>query len=263
MRVFDDLYNKQAKIEALHDFANYHIMPSLVVAALQDDPHDVVQANAAFALAKFSEYELSGYLYEATKNNYSNKKYIYANIAYVHRNNPELLLHLVDDLKWLFELTPSSTRSVETPLPANLASSEHFALPSNAQHIFISYARQDCESFAIEFATRLEALGLPIWIDTKLVPGSPLWTREIETAIKAASRMVVLLTPALHESQWCKREIGMAQDLNIPIIPILTLPTKVPLELIGVQGLRGNPILSENPEQVVTKFIEFLQQQKL
>ncbi|MBZ0289161.1 MAG: toll/interleukin-1 receptor domain-containing protein, partial [Anaerolineae bacterium] len=102
-----------------------------------------------------------------------------------------------------------------------------------------------------------------IWIDIKLVPGTSVWTREIEKAIRSSSVMVVLLSPAVHDSEWVRNEIGVAKTYKKTIIPVFAIRTERPIELTGIQGLRGEPTLIEDFEKVIESFIETLSQHNI
>jgi len=257
MNVFNDLYNKAAKLAALHDLGEKRILSGLVIAALQDDPQEEVRAAAALSLAKFEDYDLDHYIYESSQLHYPEIVKIYAQLALIYRREPNLIPRIVADL------TENFIKHEEIVIQATIvasAESLNTVLDSTVlQHqLFISYARKDAETIALEFAKNLEDKRFTIWIDTKLEPGTPIWAREIQNAIRNTSVMVVLVSPAVHDSVWVRNEIGVAHDNNKHIIPVFALRTKMPIELRGIQGLRGEPILIEEPEKVLILLIEAL-----
>ena len=61
-----------------------------------------------------------------------------------------------------------------------------------------------------------------MWVDNeKLVPGTPIWEEEIEKAIKAASAVVVILSPDSKNSEWVRREISLADQYRTRIFPVM------------------------------------------
>ncbi|MBL8130236.1 MAG: toll/interleukin-1 receptor domain-containing protein [Anaerolineae bacterium] len=108
---------------------------------------------------------------------------------------------------------------------------------ASAQAIFISYSRKDAAAMA-RVRDSLRAEGLAVWTDERLVPGTPEWEREIESAIKSAGGMVVMLSASANESTWVRREIAFAETFNKRIFPVLVggdEQSAVPARLINHQ----------------------------
>lgn len=80
-----------------------------------------------------------------------------------------------------------------------------------AQHIFISYARADAH-YAERLDRELQAHGFTTWRDTRNLDTSQDFTGEIEQAIRAASHVVVCLTPNIEQrpDSFVRREIAYA-----------------------------------------------------
>lgn len=88
-------------------------------------------------------------------------------------------------------------------------------------HFFMSYSRDDA-SYQKRIISQLRQRGINVWVDTEnLIPGSPAWEREIERAIRAASGIIVLLSPDSNNSEWVRREISFAEQNQKRIFPIL------------------------------------------
>ncbi len=86
---------------------------------------------------------------------------------------------------------------------------------------FMSYSREDV-SYQKRVISELRQRGINVWLDTEnLIPGSPAWEREIERAIRAASGIIVLLSPAANNSEWVRREISFAEQNEKRIFPVL------------------------------------------
>ena len=86
-------------------------------------------------------------------------------------------------------------------------------------HVFMSYSRRD-EAVMRRVAMFLRNQGINVWVDNeKLVPGTPIWEVEIEKAIKAASAIIVILSPDSKNSEWVRREISLADNIAHAFFP--------------------------------------------
>lgn len=67
----------------------------------------------------------------------------------------------------------------------------------------------------------LRAVGLQVWTDEGIEPGTVSWKEAIEKAIRQTHMVVVLLSPDANDSIWVQREIDYAEVRHKPIIPVL------------------------------------------
>jgi len=85
---------------------------------------------------------------------------------------------------------------------------------------FISYSRQDAE-----FASRLQGVlgtaGCDIWVDTRGIPPTAEWLKEIFAAIQNAHTFIAVLSPDWVTSEVCRLELDHAVNLNKRLLPIL------------------------------------------
>ncbi|MCK6578907.1 MAG: toll/interleukin-1 receptor domain-containing protein [Anaerolineae bacterium] len=110
-------------------------------------------------------------------------------------------------------------------------------ITDSARAIFISYSRKDVAAMA-RVRDSLRAEGLSVWTDERLVPGTPEWEREIESAIKSSGGVIVLLSASANESTWVRREIAFAEAFSKRIFPVLVggdEQSAVPARLINHQ----------------------------
>jgi len=111
-------------------------------------------------------------------------------------------------------------------------------MSTSAPHFFISYSRDDAAQQR-RIIAELRSRGINVWVDIEnLIPGSPAWEREIERAIRAASGMIVLLSPDSNNSEWVRREISFAEQNNKRIFPVLIFGDEddsIPLRLSSHQ----------------------------
>lgn len=256
IRVFGDLYNRRAKIAALRDLGSLKKLSGLVIAVLQGDPQEEVRAEAALSLSKFQDYSLHHYLNGPFYKVYDGLLPIYASIALLYTRNPQSISKLIDDVNSAY-VNPAI---VEVGLPTTYpVGAEQTEINSDLHHeIFVSYARKDSAEYAVRLTESLSQSGFTVWIDTLLEPGTEEWTIAIEQAIDSCQIMIALMSPAANASEWVRKEIHFAKESKKEIIPIYTLQCKKPLALQGMQGLRGDPVLSEEPEVVTSLLIDHL-----
>jgi len=87
-------------------------------------------------------------------------------------------------------------------------------------YFFVSYSRADIEQQR-RIVAELRKRGINAWVDTEnLIPGSPAWEREIERSIRGASGVIVLLSPDSNDSQWVRRELSFAEEIDKHLFPI-------------------------------------------
>ena len=91
-----------------------------------------------------------------------------------------------------------------------------------AGHIFLSYSREpNCTKFVTKLKKDLEAKGYSIWLDTLDIHTGSDWHSAIGTALQNCRALVAILTAKYLISQYCKKELFMAEDRQKPILPIL------------------------------------------
>jgi len=110
--------------------------------------------------------------------------------------------------------------------------------PTSGNHVFISYSRRDDITMR-KIAFHLRDKGFKIWVDNeKLIPGTAAWEEAIESAIKDAFIIIVILSPDSKGSEWVRREITYADQFGKRIFPVLASGTEemsLPLRLITRQ----------------------------
>ena len=87
------------------------------------------------------------------------------------------------------------------------------------QQVFISYSKRDT-NLAQQIHTDLEQAGFNVWSDADLKPGDD-WESQIDSALRASSHCVVLLSPDSIKSPFVATEYRYFLGRNKPVIPIL------------------------------------------
>ena len=111
-------------------------------------------------------------------------------------------------------------------------------------HIFISYAKKDTKSLAMDLADKLNTIeGVSAWVDVEGIDYGDEWETLIQRQIARCDYMVVLYSPDINrhiddESQtesYVIKEIRYAQMRKKPIIPVMVQQTHPPMGLISIQ----------------------------
>ena len=92
--------------------------------------------------------------------------------------------------------------------------------------IFLSYAREDL-ALAAKLAQLLEANGLSVWWDRRLIAGDQI-NATIERAIEEAKAIVVLWSPSAVASRWVNGEAETAAEAD-KLVPVKIAECKLPL----------------------------------
>lgn len=111
-------------------------------------------------------------------------------------------------------------------LEAQLAALSNAAVPAqdddlvNGKKVFISYSSKN---YPIANAVRelLAQHKIPSFMAPESIPAGSNYTREIPEAIGECFAMVVLLSQSAQESKWVSKEVDMALEDNVPVIPFL------------------------------------------
>jgi hypothetical protein len=87
-----------------------------------------------------------------------------------------------------------------------------------AHDVFISYSPRD-KPVADAVCAALEREGVRCWIAPRdVLPGEP-WVRAVVEAIQESRAMVLVYSTNANESQQILREVGLAFDRGIPVVP--------------------------------------------
>ena len=117
---------------------------------------------------------------------------------------------------------------------------------ADQDYIFISYKGED--PAALEIIRHLQRDGYRIWYDQRLTP-SEQWVSEISRRIKGCGYFVTLLTDAFLRSEWCTKELTLAQKRKKPILAVHLakneLPDGIDLLLADLFGVYRSACKSE------------------
>jgi TIR domain len=104
--------------------------------------------------------------------------------------------------------------------------------------LFLSYSRDD-SAMVDRLRTDLEAAGHGVWLDTDDIRGGERWRTSIAEGIRGADRVILLISSHSMTSENVSRELSVADDLEIPILPVRLETSEIPPEfqllLAGIQ----------------------------
>jgi hypothetical protein len=99
-----------------------------------------------------------------------------------------------------------------------------------APYVFISYASADRER-VLPVVERLEQAGIKIWIDREGIHGGANYAKVISDAIKDASVLVLMASPASLASRNVRQELALGWRYERPYLPLLLDLVEIPDEL--------------------------------
>jgi NB-ARC domain/TIR domain/WD domain, G-beta repeat len=104
------------------------------------------------------------------------------------------------------------------------AGSNTSANAGRAPRVFISYARSDGERFAAQLRKRLEAERIPLWQDRVGMEGGRDWWQQITEALDVVEFMVLVMTPAVMQSEMVRKEWRYARQQGVCVYPVKGAP---------------------------------------
>lgn len=120
--------------------------------------------------------------------------------------------------------------------------------------IFFSYSRTDGD-FALKLAKDLRDAGAKIWLDQlDIKPGSH-WDLSIESALKSAQNLIVILSPESVASNNVMDEVSFALESGKIVIPILLADCTPPFRLKRLQRVD----FTGNYQTGLNKLLQYLE----
>ncbi|MHB8575591.1 MAG: toll/interleukin-1 receptor domain-containing protein [Dehalococcoidia bacterium] len=98
------------------------------------------------------------------------------------------------------------------------------------RYVFLSYSSTD-RARALALSDRLEAAGIPVWIDRSAILSGSSWSAEIVDGIAGCAVLVMLCSAAAYRSPNVQRELNLAVEENRPLLPLLLEPAPQPREV--------------------------------
>jgi TIR domain len=98
--------------------------------------------------------------------------------------------------------------------------------------VFISYSKVDQE-FVAQLSSRLKRDGFSVFYDQAEIVAGDSIVNALSAAIRSATHMLVIMSPAYFESRWTVAELDLAlseefEEGRVKVIPILSSPCEIP-----------------------------------
>jgi hypothetical protein len=116
----------------------------------------------------------------------------------------------------------TSSRNPDVPIPFD-------ACDPSGTFVFVSYAHED-KALAYPELRRIRSLGIQVWYDEGIEPGSE-WPQAIADALYGAAAFVVMITSAAVASRNVRNEINAALNWGKPFFAVHLTQTQLPLGL--------------------------------
>jgi hypothetical protein len=130
---------------------------------------------------------------------------------------------LRDDLARRLRAAAAVIEATRAPGPRSPATSNAENAPAigNATHdVFISHASEN-RDWADAVVEALESEGVRCWLAARdVVPGAPAYAAEIAKALKRSRLVVAIVSQHAGASPHVVRELTMAFDRNLPVVPL-------------------------------------------
>ncbi|HMT93871.1 SUMF1/EgtB/PvdO family nonheme iron enzyme [uncultured Thiothrix sp.] len=103
----------------------------------------------------------------------------------------------------------------------------------------MSYARDQShgERLAAETQQQLLAAGFEVFRDVIGLKPGDVWYHKLEFELETSDAVVLIVSEKVRTSKWVHNEISMAQELNLPVIPVFAEKVRSPLWLRHLQAL--------------------------
>ena len=104
---------------------------------------------------------------------------------------------------------------------------------------FISYARDGSygENLATEIQQQLQVAGFAVFRDVIGLKPGDVWYHKLEFELESSDVMVLVVSEKVRTSKWVHNEVSMAEEIGIPVIPVLAEKVRHPLWLRHLQVL--------------------------
>ncbi len=103
-------------------------------------------------------------------------------------------------------------------------------------HVFVSYTRSD-QDFAADVVRQVEGAGFQVWSDNERLRRGEAWREAIDQAIRDASVLIAILTPAARQSEQVMYEWMFALGVGVRVIPLVRQATTLHPRLEALSAL--------------------------
>ena len=105
--------------------------------------------------------------------------------------------------------------------------------------VFISYARDGGagEVLAAEVQTQLQQQNFEVFRDVIGLKPGDVWYHKLESELESSDFVVLVVSEKVRTSKWVHNEVFMAEEIGLPVVPVLAERIRLPLWLRHLQTL--------------------------
>ena len=105
--------------------------------------------------------------------------------------------------------------------------------------VFISYARDggSGEKLAAEVQAQLQQQNMEVFRDVIGLKPGDVWYHKLEFELETSDFVVLVVSEKVRTSKWVHNEVSMAEEIGLPVIPVLAEKIRSPLWLRHLQQL--------------------------
>nr|CAA6801795.1 MAG: Nitrite reductase accessory protein NirV [uncultured Thiotrichaceae bacterium] len=105
--------------------------------------------------------------------------------------------------------------------------------------VFISYARDggSGENLAAEVQAQLQQQNMEVFRDVIGLKPGDVWYHKLEFELETSDFVVLVVSEKVRTSKWVHNEVSMAEEIGLPVIPVLAEKVRSPLWLRHLQQL--------------------------
>lgn len=132
---------------------------------------------------------------------------------------------------------------------------------SHTPPVFISYPQDGAagQVLANELFQRLQAEGIAAFLDTECIRLGERWVQALGNGVKQCRVVLSVVSPASHDRPWVEKEYIAANNLRLPIIPVLATAGDVPFQMNDVQVARlYGEYKDKDWQRLLTRIREYL-----
>src|SRR6059036_818202 len=102
------------------------------------------------------------------------------------------------------------------------------------KYVFISYKHEDGD-FAQVLIYKIQEAGFETWVDSDRLHAGEDWRAEIDSAMKNAFALIVIMTSEAKASEYVTYEWAFAWGVGVKVIPIMLKTTPLHPRLEALQ----------------------------
>ena len=95
--------------------------------------------------------------------------------------------------------------------------------------VFLSYGYVESHGhkFVANTQQQLQAVGFEVSSDVTESKGGDTWYRKLKLELGSSDIVVIIVTDKMRKTKWVANEVSMAENMGIPMIPVVAETVKI------------------------------------